>query len=233
MLEVENLSVNYDEARAVTDSNLLVRKGELIALIGANGAGKSTTLKAISRLLSYTGDIRFLEKSLNALSPHEVVEVGLIHIPEGRRLFPSMTVLNNLLVGGYSKRARGGREETLKEIFSLLPTLYERREQLARTLSGGEQQMLAIARGLMANPILLMLDEPSLGLAPIMVNQIFDMVQELKKRGTTLLLVEQNVTKSLELADRVYVMENSRIVLEGLPQTLMTNPHVKEAYLGL
>jgi branched-chain amino acid transport system ATP-binding protein len=233
LLEVENLSVNYDEARAVTDCNLLVRKGELIALIGANGAGKSTTLKAISRLLSFTGDIRFLERSLKALSPHEVVEVGLIHIPEGRRLFPSMTVLNNLLVGGYSKRARGVRNETLKEIFSLLPTLYERREQLARTLSGGEQQMLAIARGLMANPILLMLDEPSLGLAPIMVNQIFDMVQELKKRGTTLLLVEQNVTKSLELADRVYVMENSRIVLEGLPQTLITNPHVKEAYLGL
>ncbi len=233
MLEVENLSVNYDEARAVTDSNLRVRKGELIALIGANGAGKSTTLKAISRLLSYSGDIRFLEKSLKALSPHEVVEMGLIHIPEGRRLFPSMTVLNNLLVGGYSKRARGVRGETLKEIFSLLPTLYERRAQLARTLSGGEQQMLAIGRGLMANPILLMLDEPSLGLAPIMVNQIFDMVQELKKRGTTLLLVEQNVTKSLELADRVYVMENSRIVLEGLPQTLMTNPHVKEAYLGL
>ncbi len=233
MLDISDLTVLYDEARAVSDVRLRISRGELIALIGGNGAGKSTTLKAISRLLPYRGTIRFEDKDLATISPHEVVESGLIHVPEGRRLFPSMTVLNNLLVGGYSRRARELRQKALGEVFDLLPRLSERKNQLARTLSGGEQQMLAIGRGLMARPTLLMLDEPSLGLAPIAVDQVFTMIEELKRRGTTLLLVEQNVTKSLELADRAYVMENSQIVLEGPPQTLMKDPHVKEAYLGL
>jgi len=233
LLEITNLSVHYDEACAVSDSSFRVQQGELIALIGANGAGKSTTLKAISRLLSYSGNISFLGKDLKNLPPHQIVEMGLIQVPEGRRLFPSLTVLNNILLGAFSKNARKLQEKNLEEVFSLFPVLSTRKDQLARTLSGGEQQMLAIARGLMACPSLLMLDEPSLGLSPILVNQIFDILQSLNKSGTTILLVEQNVTKSLELANRAYVMENSRIVLEGMPQELKTNTHVIEAYLGI
>jgi branched-chain amino acid transport system ATP-binding protein len=211
-----------------------VQQGEIVSLVGANGAGKTTALKAISGLLKpRSGQILFCGNRLNDLPAHSIVNLGIVQIPEGRQLFPYMTVLENLELGSYTPEARKRFDDSLDQVFELFPLLKERRNQLAGTLSGGEQQMLAIGRGLMANPRLLMLDEPSLGLAPMMVKSIFSAIEEINRQGTTVLLVEQDVQKSLALARRGYVMENGRITLQGEAKELLSNEHLRRAYLGI
>jgi branched-chain amino acid transport system ATP-binding protein len=214
--------------------SLTVEEGEIVALVGANAAGKTTTINTISGIIRpRVGSISFRGRRIDRMNPYDVVALGLVQVPEGRRLFPYMTVLENLELGAYSREARRQRMKTLEMVFGLLPVLKERQGQLAGSLSGGEQQMVAIGRGLMALPKLLMLDEPSLGLAPLMVKQILDTVKDVSARGMTVLLVEQNVQHSLRLAHRGYVLENGRIVLEGKGEELMGNPHLKKAYLGM
>ena len=209
-------------------------KGEVVSIIGGNGAGKSTLLKTISGLMQPSaGQIYFEGAEIQARQPEEIVECGIVQVPEGRRLFSLMTVKDNLIVGGYNRRASQTIPQTLKNVYDLLPRLGERENQLAMTLSGGEQQMVAIGRGLMARPHLLMLDEPSLGLAPILIKNIFETVRKIADQGTTVLLVEQDVKHSLSLSDRGYVLEHGRAVMEGPAGELMNDPHVKEAYLGL
>jgi branched-chain amino acid transport system ATP-binding protein len=216
------------------DVTFNVKEGEIVATVGSNGAGKSTTLKTISGLLRpSSGSIEFKGERLDRTRPHVIVEKEIAQVPEGRRLFPFSTVLANLEIGAYTRRAREKIDESLEFVFELFPVLKERRKQLAGTLSGGEQQMLAIARALMSRPSLLMLDEPSLGLAPIIVNKVLEVLKELNDRGVTILLVEQNISSALNLCHRGYVLENGRIVLEGPGQALLNNPHVKEAYLGV
>lgn len=233
MLEVQDISVFYGDVQALWGASLSVGKGEVAALVGANGAGKSTTLKAISRLVALSrGSISFEGRRIDQLPSHKVVELGVVQIPEGRRLFPLMTVRENLLMGSHIPGARPHRGETLRWVFTLFPRLEERAEQLAGTLSGGEQQMVAIARGLMSRPKLLMLDEPSLGLAPIIVREVFEVIVRLRSEGITVLLVEQNTAHSLAIADRGYVMENGRIVLGGPGRQLLEDDHVRKAYLG-
>ncbi len=233
-LSLEKIEVRYGDAIALFGVSLEVQKGEIVSIVGANGAGKSTTLKAISGLLTpRKGQIVFQGKRLNNVPAHAIVDLGVIHIPEGRQLFPYMTTLENLELGSYTPGARKGVAESLKRVFDLFPLLLERKDQLAGTLSGGEQQMLAIGRGLMAMPQLLMLDEPSLGLAPIMVKTIFEAVAKINASGTTVLLVEQDVKKSLSIAGRGYVMENGKITLQGQSQELLQNEHLKKAYLGI
>lgn len=234
MLEVKNIDVSYGLVRVLWDVSLRVEEGEIIATVGSNGAGKSTTLKTISGLLRpSSGSIEFKGERLDRTRPHAIVEKEIAHVPEGRRLFPFSTVLANLEIGAYTKRARERIGESLEFVFELFSVLKERQRQLAGTLSGGEQQMLAIARALMSRPRLLMLDEPSLGLAPIIVNKVLEVLKELNDRGVTILLVEQNISSALNLCHRGYVLENGRIVLEGSGQELLNNPHVKEAYLGV
>jgi branched-chain amino acid transport system ATP-binding protein len=234
MLKVERLDYAYDDLKVLWDVNLEVNKGEIVTVVGANGAGKSTTLRNISRLLSpAAGSITFEGTSLNKLASHQVVELGIIQVPEGRRIFPEMTVLENLRMGSFVKSVRKDREKNLARVFSLFPKLAERQEQLGGTMSGGEQQMLAIGRGLMANPRLLLLDEPSLGLSPLFVKNIFSIIQEINRQGTTVLLVEQNVYQSLRISHRAYVMETGRVVLTGPGPELLDNPHVKKAFLGV
>lgn len=233
-LSVEKVEVRYGDAIALFGISLEVHQGEIVSIVGANGAGKSTTLKTISGLLKpHKGHILFGEKRLNEIPAHSVVDLGIIQIPEGRQLFPYMTTLENLELGSYTPEARKKVNESLSRVFDLFPILLERKEQLGGTLSGGEQQMLAIGRGLMALPKLLMLDEPSLGLAPLMVKTIFEAVQKINQAGTTVLLVEQDVKKSLSLAHRGYVMENGRIPLQGKGPELLQNEHLKKAYLGI
>jgi len=220
--------------QALHDVSLQVERGEIVALVGANGAGKTTTLKTISGLLRpAAGRIEFDGTRLDVVPAHDVAKLGIAHVPEGRRLFPLLTVEENLDLGSMAPAARAQRSETKEWVFKLLARLAERRHQLAETLSGGEQQMCAIARGLMARPKLLLLDEPSLGLAPILVNELFATIAAINREGVTILLVEQNVRRSLALAGRAYVLENGRIVLSGPAADLKTNPHVKKAYLGL
>ncbi len=234
MLRVSHLSVHYGDLSALEDISFGVEEGKIVALLGANGAGKTSALKAISLLLKPSqGSIQFLGEEITRLSPHRVVELGISHIPEARRLFPHMTVLENLQLGSYAPHARTKRGESLDLVFELFPILAERRSQLAGTLSGGEQQMLAMGRGLMACPKLLLLDEPSLGLAPILVEAVFRITREINSQGVTVLLVEQNVRHALEIADYAYVLETGRITLEGKGQDLLASDKVRKAYLGV
>ncbi len=224
----------YGDVQVVYDLSLTVNEGEVVSIIGGNGAGKSTLLRAISGLLKpATGEILFQGQPLQQRLPEDIVETGLIHVPEGRRLFSLMTVLDNLIVGGHNKRAFPHVKENLAKVYTMFPRLEERAGQLAMTLSGGEQQMVAIGRGLMAMPKLLMLDEPSLGLAPLLIHEIFRTVRLIADQGTTVLLVEQDVRHSLSLSDRGYVLEHGRVVMEGKASELMDNPHIKTAYLGI
>ena len=233
-LEIQNIDVFYGDVQVIFDLSLKVEKGEVVSIIGGNGAGKSTLLRTISGLMQPSaGQIVFEGTPIQAKPPEEIVERGIVHVPEGRRLFTLMTVKDNLVVGGYNRRASQQVDQTLRSVYGLLPRLEEREEQLAMTLSGGEQQMVAIGRGLMAMPHLLMLDEPSLGLAPILIKSIFETVRKIADQGTTVLLVEQDVKHSLSLSDRGYVLEHGRVVMEGRARDLMNDPHVKEAYLGI
>jgi branched-chain amino acid transport system ATP-binding protein len=234
MLSVEGLEVAYGKIQALWGVTFDIPEGEIVAVVGANGAGKTTTLKTLSGLLRpKAGRIRLGDRRLDECSPAEIVELGVVHVPEGRKLFPEMTVLDNLLIGGYARAARARRPRRLEEVFAVFPRLAERRRQLAGTLSGGEQQMVAIGRGLMAGPKILMLDEPSLGLAPIMVQEMFRVIGEINRGGVTVLLVEQNTEHALALAHRGFVLESGRVVLSGTGQELLANTRVREAYLGL
>ena len=234
MLEVKKINVAYGLAQVLWDVSFRVEKGEVVAIVGSNGAGKSTTLKAISGLIRLSsGSIEFNGKRLDQIPAYLVVEQQIALVPEGRRVFPFSTVLANLELGAFTKRARQRFGESLKYVYELFPVLAERKDQLAGTLSGGEQQMLAMGRGLMSVPQLLMLDEPSLGLAPIMVLKVLDVLGKLNREGLTLMLIEQNVHSALNLSGRGYVIENGRMVLEGAGQDLLNNAHIKEAYLGI
>jgi branched-chain amino acid transport system ATP-binding protein len=234
LLRVDGIEVGYGDLTAVRDVSLEVREGETVALIGANGAGKTTTLRAVAGLLPLRrGRIEFEGQRLDGQSSSQIVARGLAHVPEGRQLFPTMTVRENLELGARTGAARAGLAASLEQVFDLFPRLRERAAQLAGTLSGGEQQMCAIGRGLMARPRLLMLDEPSLGLAPVMVKTIFEDLARINGRGITILLVEQNVLRSLHLAHRGYVLENGRMTLSGTRDDLLASGHIKQAYLGL
>ena len=234
MLSVKSLNVFYGDAQALWDVSFDVPEEKLVTIIGSNGAGKSTLLKAISNLLaSRSGEIQIQGRVTTGLAAHHVAELGVAHVPEGRQLFPLMTVAENLRIGSVLPEAKAKREETLREVFDLFPVLGERQAQMANTLSGGEQQMLAIGRGLMLRPKLLLLDEPSLGLAPMLVSQIFEVIKEINSRGITVLLVEQNVQRSLEMADEGFILENGRITMKGSGRELLLNEHIKTAYLGL
>ena len=234
MLKVEHIDVFYGDLQILWDVSFEVQAGEIVVLLGANGAGKSTTLKTISSLLRpANGKVVFQGTRLDEIPSHKIIDYGLAHVPEGRRLFPEMTVEENLIVGSLSAEAKLKRNDTMAWIYDLFPRLRERRKQAAGTLSGGEQQMLAVGRGLMSLPKLLMFDEPSLGLAPIMVTEVFRIVQMVNKEGVTVLLVEQNVKHTLSMCDRAYVLENGRITLSGTGQEFLNNDHIKEAYLGI
>jgi branched-chain amino acid transport system ATP-binding protein len=234
MLEVSKLDTFYGKAQALWDVSLKVDKAEIVALIGANGAGKTTLLNTISGLIyPASGSVRFLGKKIEGLAPNTIVEMGLSHVPEGRRLFADMTVRENLEMGAYPYHAWKRKEETFKQVYQIFPVLKEREGQLARTLSGGEQQMLAMGRGLMSQPKLCMFDEPSYGLAPRLLLEVFEVIKSLRKHGITILLIEQNVKNTLDIADRAYVLENGRVVLEGTCQQCLRDEHVKKAYLGL
>lgn len=234
MLKIDKLNFSYDDLKVLWDVDLEVNEGEIVTVLGSNGAGKSTTLKNISRLVSPdSGTISFAGHDLTRLEPHAVVEAGVVQVPEGRRIFPEMSVRENLRMGSYTKIAKRERKENIERVFSLFPRLREREKQLGGTMSGGEQQMLAIARGLMANPRLLLLDEPSLGLAPLLVKDIFDIIREINRQGVTILLVEQNVYQSLRIAHRGYVLETGRVVLTGRGEDLLNDEHVKKAFLGM
>jgi branched-chain amino acid transport system ATP-binding protein len=234
LLEVRELVAGYGEVKVLHGVSLQVGAGEVVALVGSNGAGKTTTLRAISGLIKpAAGQVFFDGRRVDGLDPHLIVRLGIVQVPEGRKIFPSLTVLENLELGAYVPEARRYRAESLKLVFQLFPVLAERSRQPAGTLSGGQQQMLAIGRALMARPRLLMLDEPSLGLAPNVVTEIFRKVSQIRESGTTVLLVEQNVRRALRVADRGYVLENGRVVLEGSGTELLANDHVRRAYLGL
>jgi branched-chain amino acid transport system ATP-binding protein len=234
MLELKNVDTFYGKVQALWDISLRIDKAEIVALVGANGAGKSTLLKTISGVVHPTsGSVEFLGKRIDELPPHLVVELGLSHIPEGRKLFTDMTVHENLEMGAYPYSAWKQRKETSEQIYQVFPILKERAEQLARTLSGGEQQMLAMGRGLMSKPKLCMFDEPSYGLAPRLMIEVFQVIKSLREQGITILLVEQNVPRTLEIADRAYVLENGRIVMEGECCNLIKDDYIRKAYLGL
>jgi branched-chain amino acid transport system ATP-binding protein len=234
MLDVKDLCVSYGEVEILHGVSFHVGEGEIVALVGANAAGKTTIVSAISGIVPIrSGEIYFENEKTKSLPAHVIVERGILQIPEGRHVFPAMTVLENLQMGAYTKKARPRMEETLKTIFGLFPRLEERQRQLAGSLSGGEAQMLAIARGLMALPKLLMLDEPSLGLAPSLVKNCFEIVRNLNQQSTTILLIEQNVRQSLEIAHRAYVLENGKILLSGTGRELLSDDQVRKAYLGM
>jgi branched-chain amino acid transport system ATP-binding protein len=234
MLELRDVQVQYGSIRALHGVSLTVDTGELVALIGSNGAGKTTTLRTISGLLRPSqGSIRYEGSDIGHASPHRIVEVGISHCPEGRRIFGRLTVRENLRMGAVAQRDRKAAAEDLEMVLELFPLLRERLDQSGGTLSGGEQQMLAIGRALMSRPRLLLLDEPSLGLAPLMVERIFETIASLKARGRTILLVEQNVHHALDVADRVYVLETGRVTLEGPAAVLRRDPKVEQAYLGV
>jgi branched-chain amino acid transport system ATP-binding protein len=234
VLRVEALEVAYGKIQALWGISVEIPEGEIVAVVGANGAGKTTMLKTLSGLLRpMAGRISLDDRRIDLLSPAEIVGLGVVHVPEGRKLFPEMTVLDNLLVGGYPAGARSRRPQRLEHVFTVFPRLAERRRQLAGTLAGGEQQMVAIGRGLMAGPRILMLDEPSLGLAPIMVQEMFGVIGEINRTGVTVLLVEQNTEHALALAHRGFVLESGRVALSGTGRELLASPQVREAYLGL
>jgi len=234
MLEVENINVSYGDLNCLYDVSVTVKEGEIVSIVGSNGAGKSTLLKAIAGLVRVrSGSIYFHGKEIANLPTHEIIQLGLTLIPEGRKLFPSLSVIDNLELGAFTPRARGKKDENLKLVFRLFPILEQRKHQLARTLSGGEQQMLAIGRALMSDASLILLDEPSLGLAPKIVSTVFATLEELNKFGIAILLVEQNAKKALEVSARAYVMEHGKIVMEGAGKQLLQDNRVKKAYLGM
>jgi len=234
LLSIEKLEFAYGDLQVLWGIDIAVNEGEIVTLVGANGAGKSTTLKNVSRLVQWNrGSSAFRGEDLSRLEPHDVVARGVIQVPEGRRIFPEMTVMENLRMGSFPKATRADRSRNIERAFTLFPRLKERETQLGGTLSGGEQQMLAIARGLMANPKLLLLDEPSLGLSPLLVKNIFGIITEINKQGVTILLVEQNVYQSLRIAHRAYVLETGRVVLSGTGEELLADEHVKKAFLGM
>ena len=234
MLTLSAVSASYGAVPAIGDISIDVGEGEAVGLLGANGAGKSTTLRAISGPMRLTaGTITFLGTNIAALPPYKVAELGIAHVPEGRQVFPEMTVQENLEIGAYVPRAKVGRGRTLDLVFGIFPVLAERRRQLAGTMSGGEQQMLAVGRGLMLKPRLLMLDEPSLGLAPVMTDITFQKIQEIHAMGTAILLVEQNVARALTLVQRAYVLESGKIIMHGSSADLANNKQVQAAYLGI
>ena len=234
MLNLAGMNVFYGRIHILKDVSFELRKGEILSLVGPNSAGKSTTLNMISRLIPIrSGEIRLEGIRIEGLESHEIVDRGIIQVPEGRRIFPYLTVKENLDMGSYNRRARADRKKVLEQVYHLFPRLAERESQLGESLSGGEQQMLAIGRSLMAVPRILMLDEPSLGLAPIVVQKIFEVIQGIKKMQVTVLLVEQNVKKSLSISDRGYVLENGRITMSGIGKKLLEDPHLKRAYLGI
>lgn len=234
MLNVNHIQVNYGSFEALSDVSLSIEQGEIVALLGGNGAGKTTTINTISGLRELRGgDILFEGRSIKDVRAFERTKLGLIQVPEGRKLFPEMSVMDNLLIGSYNKETHSKRKETLEVCFDLFPILFERKNQLAGSLSGGEQQMCAISRALMAQPKLLMLDEPSLGLAPIVVDKILDVLVKINKAGMTMLIVEQNVMATLEIASRAYVIETGKNVMEGPADELKNNEDLKKAYLGI
>ncbi len=234
MLKVEHIDVFYGDLQVLWEVSFEVHEGEIVVLLGANGAGKSTTLKTISSILSpRNGSISFRGKRLDQIPPNKIINQGLAHVPEGRRLFPDMTVEENLILGSLTRESRAVRSKTMDRIYHLFPRLLERRLQNAGTLSGGEQQMLAIGRGLMSLPKIVMFDEPSLGLAPILVSSIFKIIKMVRDEGVTVLIVEQNVMHTLQMCDRAYVLENGRISMTGTGQEFLNNDHIKEAYLGI
>ena len=234
MLEVQNINVFYGNVQALWDVSLKVEEAEIVALLGANGAGKTTLLNTITGLIKpQSGHISFMGKSLDGVPSHAIMEKGIAYLPEGGRLFPDMSIKENLEMGVYPKRIWGTRQEAMERVFKLFPKLKERRKQMASTLSGGEKQMLAMARGLMSNPKVCLFDELSYGLAPIIVTEVFNIVKMLREQGITVLLVEQNVHQTLEIADRAYVLENGSVALDGPCCNLLENDYVKKAYLGL
>ncbi len=234
MLKVKNLHVSYGDLKALWGVSFEVNKGEIVGYLGPNGAGKSTTFKTIVGLLKPDkGEIYLGNERIDGKPAYEIVNMGVAYVPEGRRLFPYMTVMENLIMGSYPKRAREKKDEMLEWVFQLFPRLKERKNQMARTLSGGEQQMLAIGRALMSNPSILILDEPSLGLAPKLVEDLFEIVKKINEDGVTVLISEQHVHMVFEIMDRGYIIEEGRIVLEGEPEELAGNEHVKKAYLGI
>jgi branched-chain amino acid transport system ATP-binding protein len=234
MLAIDDLHCAYGEIQALWGIGFEVRAGEIVALLGANGAGKTTTLRAVSGLIVPSrGRVRFEGDDITRMPPHEILGRGISHVPEGRHLWPRMTVLENLELGAYNRTARAGREERLQWVLGFFPKLAERRAQMAGTLSGGEQQMVAIGRALMGRPRLLLLDEPSLGLAPRVVSEVFEVLGRLRHEGMTIVLVEQNAHEALELADRGYVLENGRVIREGPARDLLGDTAVREAYLGI
>jgi branched-chain amino acid transport system ATP-binding protein len=234
LLKVDALNFAYGDLKVLWDVGVEVHEGEIVTMVGGNGAGKSTTLKNVSRLVKWNaGAVTFDGEDLSRLEPHQVVARGVVHVPEGRKIFPEMTVMENLRMGSYPKSCRADREKNVERVFSLFPRMKERQKQLGGTMSGGEQQMLAIGRGLMANPRLLLLDEPSLGLSPLLVKTIFQIITEINRQGVTILLVEQNVNQALRIASRAYVLETGRVVLTGTGEQLLNDDHVKKAFLGM
>ncbi len=234
MLKISGLEAGYGESQVLFGITLHIKKGDIVSMVGSNAAGKTTLLNIISGLnKSWGGKVEFLGQDITDLVPEKRIEMGLIQCPEGRRLFPGMTVLENLLLGAYANRAQHNMNENLERVYNMFPRLYERRYQLAGSLSGGEQQMCAIGRAIMTNPELLILDEPSLGLAPIIVQQMFEIIKEINEKGVTIFLVEQNVNKALSLAKKGYVIESGEIVMEGTGQELLINDDLRKAYLGV
>lgn len=233
MLEIKDLEVYYGMIQAIKGISFEVNEGEVIALIGANGAGKTTILHTITGLLSpKKGSVVFEGKDITKVAAHKIVSLGMAHVPEGRRVFAELTIYENLKMGAYTRKEKSEIEQTLSMVYQRFPRLKERKNQLAGTLSGGEQQMLAMGRALMSHPKIIVMDEPSMGLSPILVNQIFDIIEEVSKSGTTVLLVEQNAKKALSIADRAYVLETGKIVLDGDAQALLNDDSIKKAYLG-
>lgn len=234
MLTIKEMDSGYGDVTVLKDISLSIEEGEIISIVGANGAGKTTLLNTISGIIRpKRGEIWLDDQRIDKLPAHKITELGIVQVPEGRRIFPLMTVYENLLIGASLPRAKNKREENLEYVFDLLPRLAERKDQVGRTMSGGEQQMLAIGRALMAMPRLLMLDEPSMGLSPLLVNTVFDVISKIGEQNITVLLVEQNVKKALRLSQRGYVLENGYFSMEGPSKELLDNPHIKKAYLGL
>ena len=233
LLKVENLEVYYGVIRALKGISFEVNKGEIVSLIGANGAGKTTTLHTITGLIHpKNGSVHYKGRDITKVPAHKIVADGLVHVPEGRRIFQSLSVYDNLLMGAYTRKDKAGVEETMKKVFRDFPRLEERKKQLAGTLSGGEQQMLAMGRALLADPELIVLDEPSMGLSPLLVSEIFEIVKSFREAGKTVLLVEQNAKKAMSISDRVYVLETGSITMSGNASELINDPSIKKAYLG-
>lgn len=233
MLEIKDLHVYYGVIQAIKGISFAVNEGEIIALIGANGAGKTTILHTISGLISAkTGSVKFMDKELTKTAPHKIVQMGMAHVPEGRRIFQELSVYENLKLGAFTRKDKAEMEQSIQMVYERFPRLEERKKQIAGTLSGGEQQMLAMGRALMSKPKIILMDEPSMGLSPLLVSEIFDIIKSINESGTTVLLVEQNAKKALSIANRAYVLETGNIVLEGAAKDLMNDDSIKKAYLG-